>query len=758
MLKAQRRNELWACALLAAALFLAISLLSYDVGDTALRSSPANSPTLNRTGVIGAYLSEILILFFGKSAFLVPLIFFVWSLSRFLGVVPPKLGLKLFGFFVLLFSASAWTGIGNRESGIVVQQGGVCGLLLSSLLTPYFGMLGSRIVVGALLALSLLLATEFLFVPFFLRVWKLVAGLIAHVREEDEGRRIKPVLKIARNAPRMKGREEAPPAEPPRPARPFGPLQRLERERSFAKPIIKPPVKVRPAQAARREPVELKSLPAEDRPVFTTPSPDILSAPPQDASDDLAEDLAENSRVLEGTLSDFGIEARVVQVNQGPVITRYELLPAPGVKVGRITALTDDIALAMKAQSVRIVAPIPGKAAVGIEVPNMKMSLVYLQEILRSEAFAKVDSKLAIALGKEISGSPLVADLAEMPHLMIAGTTGSGKTVCVNAIIASILFNATPEDVRFIMVDPKMVELVAFNKLPHLACPVVTDAKKVAAALSWVVQEMEDRYRLLASSGVRDIQSYNRKGPERKLPYIVVVIDELADLMLVAADKIEGAITRLAQLARAVGIHMVLATQRPSVDVITGVIKANFPARLSFKVASKVDSRTVMDMGGADKLLGKGDLLFLRPGQSKPVRGQGALVSDEEIARLIESYSSQGKTQYEEALMERLKDKEGGRGETDRDELFDDAVRVILDTGQASTSMLQRRLKLGYTRAARIIDEIEQAGYIGPSRGAKPRDILISDVPPEGAKAAPLLNQGANEKTDETLPVTEKKG
>jgi len=339
--------------------------------------------------------------------------------------------------------------------------------------------------------------------------------------------------------------------------------------------------------------------------------------------------------------------------------------------------------------------------------------------------------KLTIALGKDISGHALVADLADMPHLLIAGTTGSGKTVCVNSIIAGLLFNCTPDEVRFLMVDPKMVELSVYNNLPHLICPVVTNAKKVSAALEWLITEMETRYKRLAEAGVRDIKSFNKRDNKVKLPYIVVIIDELADLMLVSQDKIESAITRLAQLARAVGIHMVLATQRPSVDVITGVIKANFPARISFKVASKVDSRTVLDMGGADKLIGKGDFLFMRPGHAKPIRGQATLVADGEIDRLVEAWGTQGKSQYEDGLITKLDKKEGVKG-GQRDELFDDSVRVILQTGQASTSMLQRRLRLGYTRAARIIDEIELAGFVGPSRGAKPREILISDYPDGG--------------------------
>jgi S-DNA-T family DNA segregation ATPase FtsK/SpoIIIE len=374
----------------------------------------------------------------------------------------------------------------------------------------------------------------------------------------------------------------------------------------------------------------------------------------------------------------------------------------------------------MKAQSVRVVAPIPGKGRVGVEVPNSQSSFVYLKEVITSEEFQGSDSKLTLAIGKDITGRPVVADLAQMPHLLIAGTTGSGKTVCVNCLILSILFRASPNEVKFIMVDPKMVELAVFNGLPHLLCPVLTEVKKVSTALNWLVNEMESRYRLFAEIGARNIEVYNQK--KERLPYIVVIIDELADLMVVAREHIESAITRLAQLSRAVGIHLILATQRPSVDVITGVIKANFPARISFKVASKVDSRTVLDMNGADKLLGKGDLLFLKPTESRPIRAQGSLVSDKEIEKVVEFIRKQSEPVYEEEL---LQEKPSSFVLDEKDELYEQAVRLIMETGQASASLLQRRLRMGYTRAARIIDMMEQEGLLGPFEGSKPRKILV---------------------------------
>jgi S-DNA-T family DNA segregation ATPase FtsK/SpoIIIE len=375
----------------------------------------------------------------------------------------------------------------------------------------------------------------------------------------------------------------------------------------------------------------------------------------------------------------------------------------------------------MKAQSVRIIAPIPGKGRVGVEVPNTQGSFVYLKEVLATKEFQKAQSKLTLSLGKDIAGQPIVADLDEMPHLLIAGTTGSGKTVCVNSIILSLLFKSTPTELKFLMIDPKMVELMPFNGLTHLLCPVVTDAKRAYTALNWVVNEMEERYQLFAKAGVRNIEAYNEK--QERIPYIIVIIDELADLMSVARDQIENAIQRLAQLSRAVGIHLILATQRPSVNVITGVIKANLPARISFKVASKVDSRTVLDMNGADKLLGKGDMLFLRPGESKLIRIQGSLISDKEIEKVVSFIKAQAEPIYDEEILEEQQKTILASGE--KDELYEQAVRVIMETNQASVSILQRRMRLGYTRAARIIDMMEQEGLIGPFEGSKSRKILV---------------------------------
>ena len=388
----------------------------------------------------------------------------------------------------------------------------------------------------------------------------------------------------------------------------------------------------------------------------------------------------------------------------------------------------------MKAQTVRIIAPIPGKSRVGVEVPNSTASLVYLKEVLSSRDFQEAKSKLTLALGKDTAGMPIMCDLSKMPHLLIAGTTGAGKTVCVNSIILSMLYNASPDELKLILVDPKMVEMAMFNNLPHLICPVLTDHKKVSGALAWLVNEMESRYKSLAKVGARNITAYNQKAKDgkfesdenlpEKLPYIVLVIDELADLMSVAANEIEGAIGRLAQLSRAVGIHIILATQRPSVDVITGVIKANFPARISFKVASKVDSRTVLDMNGADKLLGKGDMLFIEPGVAKPTRAQSSLVSDSEIEKVIEFIAAQREVDHNQDIIKHQQKKSLGKSD-EKDVLYNDAVKLIMETGSASVSILQRRLRLSYTRAARLIDSMEEEGLIGPYCGSKPREIIV---------------------------------
>ena len=469
-----------------------------------------------------------------------------------------------------------------------------------------------------------------------------------------------------------------------------------------------------------------------DRP-YHFPSLDILAKGKGSQSN--GEEVAQNAMMLENVLSNFGITAKVVNATQGPTVTRYEIEPAPGVKVSRIVNLTDDIALNLAAQHIRMEAPIPGKSAIGIEVPNKTTEAVHLRDVLDCSDFKDARGGIPVGLGKDIAGKPVITDLAKMPHLLVAGTTGSGKSVCVNTLISSILFSRKPEEVKLLLIDPKMVELSIYNGIPHLMAPVVTDMKKAAAVLRWAVREMEARYKAFAASGKRDIKSYNEAHPKAAMPLIVLIIDELADLMMTAPDDIEESISRLAQMARAAGIHMVLATQRPSVNVITGSIKANVPSRISFAVGSQIDSRTILDMAGAEKLLGKGDMLFAPIGANKPIRVQGAFISDDEVEHLVEFVKAQREPEYDDTVTqeaEKETEKESSE-ENDiyRDELLERAVNLVMESGQASVSMLQRRFRIGYTRAARLVDTMEDLKIVGPSRGSKAREILMR---PEQAK------------------------
>ena len=470
-----------------------------------------------------------------------------------------------------------------------------------------------------------------------------------------------------------------------------------------------------------------------DRP-YHFPSLDILAK--GEVGQNNNDEVAYNAMRLEDVLSSFGISAKVVNATQGPTVTRYEIEPAQGVKVSRIVNLTDDIALNLAAQHIRMEAPIPGKSAIGIEVPNTKTEAVHLRDVLDCGDFKEARGGIPVGLGKDIAGKPVITDLAKMPHLLVAGTTGSGKSVCVNTLISSILFSRKPEEVKLLLIDPKMVELSVYNGIPHLMAPVVTDMKKAAAVLRWAVREMEARYKAFAASGKRDIKSYNEAHPKSAMPLIVLIIDELADLMMTAPDDIEESISRLAQMARAAGIHMVLATQRPSVNVITGSIKANVPSRISFAVGSQIDSRTILDMAGAEKLLGKGDMLFSPIGANKPIRVQGAFISDDEVEHLVEFVKQQREPEYDDTVTAEA-EKEIAAQDNDeqdiyRDELLERAVNLVMESGQASVSMLQRRFRIGYTRAARLVDTMEDLKIVGPNMGSKAREILMS---PEQVKA-----------------------
>ncbi len=459
---------------------------------------------------------------------------------------------------------------------------------------------------------------------------------------------------------------------------------------------------------------------------YTKPSLDLLTKIGHKGNENDKKKALENASLLIKTLSNFGVDTKMGQVTLGPTITRYEVQPNPGVKVSRIVNLSDDIALSLAAKSIRIEAPIPGKSAIGIEVPNDEPQVVGLRDVLGSKEFKEDSSSLAIGLGKDISGNPVIADIGKMPHLLVAGATGSGKSVCINTIINSVLYKATPEEVKLLLIDPKVVELAHYNGIPHLLSPVVTDPKKAANALNWAVVEMNKRYKLFAELGVKDITSYNEKS-ETKLPKVVIIIDELADLMMAAANEVEDYICRLAQMARAAGMHLIIATQRPSVDVITGVIKANVPSRIAFAVSSQTDSRTILDMGGAEKLLGKGDMLFYPLGAAKPIRLQGAYISEDDSEKVINFVKGQVKEEikYEEEIIQTIS-KTVNIKNNDVDEFLEDAIAFVVQSGQGSSSMLQRKYKIGFNRAARLIDSMEERGIVGPSEGSKPRKVLIT--------------------------------
>jgi len=716
-MKGKKIQEIKAFILIIIAIFCFISLISYDPSDVSFVTSRVNPHAHNLTGRVGAYFAYFLYISLGYSVYLFPILCLVWAFSEISVILSQKVYFRIIGAIILFISSSSLLSLINIHNPTAsIDYGGLAGFLISSLLYRYFALWGSYIILITLFVLSLHLATEFL-------LWPLVVLGLKKVRLM-----LQSGVRMLKS--KVKTKKERRPSLEINVAKPHI-LTKSEDKTIHSKPK-KEEIKQKPQPEISKKPKERIS---KEKPLITTaekvyqlPPLDLLNLPKSVQDQSIKENLQSKASLLEETLTDFGIEAKVTRIDKGPVVTRYELQPAAGVKIQKIVSLSNDIALTLKATSVRVIAPIPGKDRVGIEVPNQKTNIVYLREILDSPRYKQSKSKLTLAIGKDVAGEAIVCDLGAMPHLLIAGTTGSGKTVCVNSIIMSLLFNCSPDEVKFIMVDPKMVELAPFNGIAHLLCPVITDYKKVSAALNWTVSEMEKRYETFANEGVRNIEMYNKRmHDDRKMPYIIVIIDELADLMAVVQNEIENAITRLSQLSRAVGIHMILATQRPSVDVITGVIKANFPTRISFKVSSKVDSRTVLDANGADKLIGSGDMLFLPPGSSKLIRAQGPLVTDEEIERVIDFINKQREPLYNEEILKQQE--EATRSSSYRlnkeDKMFKDAVRVILETGHASVSILQRRLGLGYTRAARLIDAMEEQGIVGGYRGSKPREILV---------------------------------
>ena len=616
------------------------------------------------------------------------------------------------------------------SAGLQGEGGGILGALISMVCVYFFARIGTMIVLSCLSGIAIILLTG---IPLSRLLSGAGAGMASGWRglknnlvnfmyvEDDEetagedpgdakqaGRNVNtsqslPVI-IDYGATNSSPKDSAPNEE----ARPSPPSQDLPGPRHEV-------VKNIPVNDSD------KNLPGNYE-NYKLPTLSLLSRSLKVKSSRFNKEILENVRILEETLDNFGVKVCVSQVHRGPAITRYEIQPAPGVKVSKIVRLADDIALSLAAQDVRIEAPIPGKSALGIDVPNKDVSMVYLRELMECPEFTDAASKISIALGKDIAGNPIVADLMKMPHLLIAGATGSGKSVCLNSIITSILYKATPNEVKLVMIDPKMVELIGYNGIPHLLSPVVTDPRKAASALKWVVSEMETRYELFSSMGIRDITRYNSQSENHRhcepLPYIVVVIDELADLMMIAPIEVEDAICRISQMARAAGIHLVVATQRPSVDVITGLIKANIPARIAFAVSSQIDSRTILDMSGAEKLLGKGDMLFVPVGASKPIRIQGALVTDSEVEDIVGYILKQGKPLYVASFLEQPET--AAKVETFEDPLFQDAAKLVLDQGHASVSMLQRRFRIGYARAGRLMDILEERRDMAPMTGPNP--------------------------------------
>ncbi len=654
-----------------------------------------------------------------------------------------RLNARFWGVAVLFCSLQVFlhSGIPLEESfaaGMDGRGGGLTGAALGYAFKYGFGTAGTYIMLSVMVlagsalcaggtSRDLLLSTWNRLKELSLKLWHFTINfLFVEVKDEAENKKDKEQIALPAGTPQLSPEEVLQPVieVAPRPAGEAN-MSMTGEETSASEPVAAGTCSDNPQQPVK-EKIENNSKKYHMPPL-------TLLNPPQGGGKNTGKNISGKISKLEQILESFGIKAKVINVSVGPAITRYELQPPPGIKVSKIVGLADDIALGMATTGVRIEAPIPGKAAVGIEVPNGEVDMVTLRELLETREFSASPSRLTVALGKDIAGTPILADLAQMPHLLIAGATGSGKSVCINTIISSILFKAAPDEVKFLMVDPKMVELANYNDIPHLVSPVVTDPKKAAGALRWAVREMESRYDLFAAAGVRDITRYNSlfgefelEPGQTPLPYIVVIIDELADLMMVAPADVEDSICRLAQMARAAGIHLVVATQRPSVDVITGLIKANIPSRISFAVSSQMDSRTILDMGGAEKLLGKGDMLFFPVGAAKPVRVQGAFLSDKEVENLVDFLKDQARPVYNEEV---LKEQPGNEKAIDTefdDELLPQAAKIFIESGTASISMLQRRLHIGYSRAARLVDIMERRGIVGGFEGSKPRAVLMT--------------------------------
>jgi S-DNA-T family DNA segregation ATPase FtsK/SpoIIIE len=773
-------SEFVGVALFAAALIGIVALASYEPKDPVwFFSVGVNSAPANFAGRVGAFVAELLFQLVGYAAYVVPAFLVVVGWQYFWCRTFDAAATKAIGAVLIFSCVSAFLSLAvgaTTVSGRPFRAGGYVGDFLASALADYLNRTGSLIVIVTLLFLAVIISTQFSFGRMFKGLFRVAydgggRAVIAFQEWREERRRenqrreviakhtrksaapagaavgapgaaraaVPPPVRAVAEPPARVSRAVAPPNDDDddEDAMPVRAVPALAAAAKALAPARPPKVSMPPLPLPLNDPDLNAKAPAERRKGdYSLPPAALLDAPKTERKIDERE-LMDSARLLEEKCREFSVEGSVVQIHPGPVVTTYEFKPDAGVKYSKITGLADDLCLAMRAESV-LIDRIPGKSTVGIQIPNHNREQISLRELLESEMYRRSPSKLTVALGKTIHGEPYMADLATMPHLLIAGSTGTGKSVGINSMLTSILYRATPDDVRLIMIDPKRLELGMYEEIPHLLTPVVVDPKQAANALRWAVREMEERYKTLAAEGVRNIEQYNRNvqqqiiekrtpkdGEQAKpLPFIVVLIDELADLMMVSSSEVEVSIVRLAQMARAVGIHLILATQRPSVDVITGLIKANMPARISFRVSSKTDSRTILDGNGAEQLLGRGDMLFLPPASSRFIRLHGPYISEQESARLASFLRKQGKPNYDETITAEEKTTADGI-EMDKDDLYDDAARIVVQSGQASISYLQRRLRVGFSRAARLVDMMEMEGLVSPAAGGKAREVLV---------------------------------
>jgi S-DNA-T family DNA segregation ATPase FtsK/SpoIIIE len=769
----RRVSEVVGVALFGCAVIWLVALASHDPGDPVWFFSTGTDAPANFVGRVGAFLSELSFQLFGYGSYLLPAIVVVAGWHYFWCRDVDAVYTKAFGAALVLSCTSAFMSlvlgsieVGNRPS----RAGGYLGEFLAGMMAEYLSRTGSLIVILTLLFVAVILSTQFSFGRLFSVLFTIVSAGAASgvaflklwIDERRKAKQRRDVIakhvkkgtapEVVKAAVERAAKPEPAAVRPRPPARPISVDEDDDdevvadeaQERRPAASRVTPPVVQKRAKPPVAPPLPLPEPeplrgPAERRMSGYTLPPSSLLDPPKAERKIDERELMESARLLEEKCREFAVEGSVVQIHPGPVVTTFEFKPDAGVKYSKVTGLADDLCLAMQAESV-LIERIPGKSTVGIQIPNPNREPISLRELLESDTYQRSASKLTLALGKTIHGEPYMADLATMPHLLIAGSTGTGKSVGLNAMLTSVLFRATPDDVRMIMIDPKRLELGMYEEIPHLMTPVVVDPKKASNALRWAVREMEERYKTLAAFGVRNIEQYNRNVrqhieskeiPEgmtempRPLPFIVVVVDELADLMMVAGNEVEESIARLAQMARAVGIHLILATQRPSVDVITGLIKANLPSRISFRVASKIDSRTILDGNGAEQLLGKGDMLLLPPASSQKVRLHGPYISEQESARLASFLRKQGKPTYDESITADEKKSGPESVEFEKDDLYDEAARIVVESGQVSISYLQRKLRIGFSRAARLVDMMEAEGLISPATGGKPREVLV---------------------------------